>query len=140
MCKSAADFQITDVDPSTFLEQGCPLREVLDRVGDKWSALIVHYLEAETLRFNELHRRIGVISQRVLASTLRGLERDGLVSRTQFPTIPPRVDYALTPLGQSFLAMLGETARWANEHIGEIHDNQATHDARLAPMAALDPS
>ncbi len=140
MSKSASDFEVTAVSLSTLLERGCPLREVLDRIGDKWSVLTVRYLETETLRFNELHRRIGIISQRVLASTLRGLERDGLVTRTQYPTIPPRVDYALTPLGRSFLAMLHETARWANEHIGQIHDNQAAHDARPAPITAFDPS
>ncbi len=76
---------------------------VLARVGDKWSVLIVSRLGNGTMRFNELRREIGGISQRMLTLTLRGLERDGLVTRTAFPTIPPRVDYALTPLGRSLL-------------------------------------
>ena len=136
MSKSATDFEVSDGCPSTVLDEGCPFREVLDRVGDKWSVLIAFHLRNETLRFNELHRRMGGISQRVLASTLRGLERDGLVSRTQYPTIPPRVDYAMTPLGRSFLAMIQDMFGWAKEHMGEIHENQATHDARPAPVNA----
>ena len=136
MSKSATDFDVTDGCPPTVMDEGCPFREVLDRVGDKWSVLIVYHLKTETLRFNELHRRIGAISQRVLASTLRGLERDGLVSRTQYPTIPPRVDYAMTPLGRSFLAMIGGMFGWATENIGEIHENRAAHDARPAPITA----
>ncbi len=80
------------------------ISDVLARVGDKWSVLVVTRLGERPMRFNELRRSIGGISQRMLTLTLRGLERDGLITRTVFPTIPPRVDYALTPLGRDLLA------------------------------------
>jgi DNA-binding HxlR family transcriptional regulator len=79
----------------------CRPREVLDRVGDKWSLLVIGLLSAGTRRFSELRRSVDGISQRVLTATLRGLERDGLVSRTVHPTVPPRVDYTLTPMGRA---------------------------------------
>jgi DNA-binding HxlR family transcriptional regulator len=87
--------------------------DVLARVGDKWSVLVVTRLGAGPLRFNELRRAIGGISQRMLTLTLRGLERDGLISRTAFPTIPPRVDYALTPLGRDLLSPVSALGAWA---------------------------
>src|SRR3954453_11484822 len=84
----------------------CPVRDVLDRVSDRWSVLVLLALSAGTLRFTALKREIGDISQRMLAQTLRRLEQDGLVERTVYPTIPPRVDYALTPLGRSLLVQI----------------------------------
>jgi DNA-binding HxlR family transcriptional regulator len=87
--------------------------DVLARVGDKWSVLVVSRLGDGPLRFNELRRSIGGISQRMLTLTLRGLERDGLVTRTAFPTIPPRVDYALTPLGRDLLNPVSALGAWA---------------------------
>jgi DNA-binding HxlR family transcriptional regulator len=87
--------------------------DVLARVGDKWSVLVVTRLGAGPLRFNELRRSIGGISQRMLTLTLRGLERDGLITRTVFPTIPPRVDYALTPLGRDLLQPVSALGDWA---------------------------
>jgi DNA-binding HxlR family transcriptional regulator len=87
--------------------------DVLARVGDKWSVLVVSRLGAGPLRFNELRRAIGGISQRMLTLTLRGLERDGLITRTVFPTIPPRVDYALTPLGRDLLTPVSALGAWA---------------------------
>jgi DNA-binding HxlR family transcriptional regulator len=87
--------------------------DVLSRVGDKWSVLVVTRLGDGPLRFNELRRAIGGISQRMLTLTLRGLERDGLVTRTVFPTIPPRVDYALTPLGRDLLTPVSALGAWA---------------------------
>src|SRR6185312_3537266 len=86
---------------------------VLARVGDKWSILVVSRLGQRTMRFNELRRDIGNISQRMLTLTLRGLERDGLVTRTVFPTVPPRVDYALTTLGRSLLDPVNALSDWA---------------------------
>src|ERR1700743_272769 len=86
---------------------------VLQRIGDKWSVLIVGRLGPRAMRFNELKREIGGISQRMLTLTLRGLERDGLVTRTVFPTIPPRVDYALTALGRSLLVPVSALGEWA---------------------------
>ena len=87
--------------------------DVLARVGDKWSVLVVSRLGEGSLRFNELRRAIGAISQRMLTLTLRGLERDGLITRTVFPTIPPRVDYALTPLGRDLLNPVSALGAWA---------------------------
>src|ERR1700677_1836475 len=87
--------------------------DVLARVGDKWSVLVVTRLGEGQLRFNELRRSIGGISQRMLTLTLRGLERDGLITRTVFPTIPPRVDYALTPLGRDLLNPVSALGAWA---------------------------
>jgi DNA-binding HxlR family transcriptional regulator len=87
--------------------------DVLARVGDKWSVLVVTRLGAGAQRFNELRRSIGSISQRMLTLTLRGLERDGLVTRTVFPTIPPRVDYELTPLGRDLLVPVSALSEWA---------------------------
>ncbi len=87
--------------------------DVLARVGDKWSVLVVSRLGEGSMRFNELRRSIGGISQRMLTLTLRGLERDGLLTRTAFPTIPPRVDYALTPLGRDLLNPVSALGAWA---------------------------
>jgi DNA-binding HxlR family transcriptional regulator len=89
------------------------ISDVLSRVGDKWSVLVVTRLGERPMRFNELRRSIGGISQRMLTLTLRGLERDGLATRTVFPTIPPRVDYALTPLGRDLLEPVSALGDWA---------------------------
>jgi DNA-binding HxlR family transcriptional regulator len=94
--------------------------DVLARIGDKWSVLVVTRLGAGPLRFNELRRSIGSISQRMLTLTLRGLERDGLVTRTVFPTIPPRVDYELTPLGRDLLAPVSSLGDWAIRNQAKI--------------------
>ena len=98
----------------THLPADCrAVSDVLARVGDKWSVLAVTRLGEGPLRFNELRRSIGGISQRMLTLTLRGLERDGLITRTVFPTIPPRVDYALTPLGRDLLQPVSALGAWA---------------------------
>ncbi len=98
----------------THLPADCrAISDVLARVGDKWSVLVVTRLGERPMRFNELRRSIGGISQRMLTLTLRGLERDGLVTRTVFPTIPPRVDYALTPLGRDLLQPVSALGAWA---------------------------
>jgi len=96
------------------------ISEVLARVGDKWSVLVVTLLGEGPRRFNELRRAIGGISQRMLTLTLRGLERDGLVTRTVFPTVPPRVDYALTPLGRDLLEPVSALGAWALRNQGKI--------------------
>jgi DNA-binding HxlR family transcriptional regulator len=93
---------------------------ILARVGDKWSVLIVNLLGGGPKRFTEIKRMVGGISQRMLTLTLRGLERDGLVTRTVFPTIPPRVDYALTDLGRSLWVPVEALGAWARTHQGEI--------------------
>jgi DNA-binding HxlR family transcriptional regulator len=102
---------------------------VLARIGDKWSVLIVSRLGARAMRFNELKREIGGISQRMLTLTLRGLERDGLITRTIFPTIPPRVDYELTALGRSLLEPVTALGAWALKNIGKIETARAKFDA-----------
>jgi DNA-binding HxlR family transcriptional regulator len=94
--------------------------DVLARVGDKWSVLVVTRLGGGPLRFNELRRSIGGISQRMLTLTLRGLERDGLITRTVLPTVPPRVEYALTPLGRDLLQPVSGLSDWALRNQSKI--------------------
>jgi len=103
--------------------------EVLARVGDKWTILVVGVLGDGPKRFNELRRALGSISQRMLTLTLRGLERDGLVTRTVFPTIPPRVDYALTRLGHSLLEPVSAIGTWARQHRQTIEEARRRFDA-----------
>lgn len=110
------------------LAADCPVRDVLDRVGDKWSVLVIVLLGQRTHRFNELHRAIERISQRMLTLTVRNLERDGLVKRTVYATVPPRVDYELTELGQTLLAPLEALTAWANVHRGDIQAARDRHD------------
>jgi DNA-binding HxlR family transcriptional regulator len=101
---------------------------VLARIGDKWSVLTVSRLGGGPLRFNELKRGIGGISQRMLTLTLRGLERDGLITRTVFPTVPPRVDYELTALGRSLLVPVSALGEWAIKNRKKIEEAQAGFD------------
>jgi DNA-binding HxlR family transcriptional regulator len=103
--------------------------EVLARVGDKWTVLVVGTLGDGPKRFNELRRALGSISQRMLTLTLRALERDGLVTRTVFATIPPRVDYALTRLGRSLLEPVSALGQWARQNRSAIADARRRFDA-----------
>ncbi len=109
-----------DTDSHGDLSDCYVVNSILSRVGDKWSVLVVMLLGSGPRRFNELKRMIGGISQRMLTLTLRGLERDGYVSRTCFPTVPPRVDYALTDLGRSLRPSVESLATWAFGHQAEI--------------------
>src|SRR5882757_10025844 len=102
--------------------------EVLSRVGDKWTVLVVGELGNGPKRFNEIRRALGSISQRMLTLTLRGLERDGLVTRTVFPTIPPRVDYELTKLGRSLLEPVSGIGLWARQNRAVIHEARLRFD------------
>jgi DNA-binding HxlR family transcriptional regulator len=105
--------------------------EILKRVGDKWSVYVIHMLGVHgTLRFGELLRRIDGISQRMLSVTLRGLERDGLVRRTMFPEVPPRVEYTLTPLGRTLRSVVGGLIAWSVEHLPEIETARTQYDQR----------
>ena len=106
-----------------------PVTDILSRVGDKWSVMIVMLLGPGPRRFNEIRRAINGISQRMLTLTLRGLERDGLVTRTVFPTIPPRVDYELTPMGQSLRCPIDALGEWAFAHRDEVDAARARFDA-----------
>jgi DNA-binding HxlR family transcriptional regulator len=114
--------------PPQVVAEDCPVREVLDRVGDKWSVLVIVLLGQRTHRFNELHRAVEGISQRMLTLTLRALERDGLVSRTVYATVPARVDYELTELGRTLLVPLGALSDWANMHRDDIQAARERHD------------
>jgi DNA-binding HxlR family transcriptional regulator len=109
---------------------GCRAREVLQRVGDKWSMYVIDLLGQGTMRFTELHRAIDGITARMLTVTLRGLERDGIVTRTIHPVIPPRVEYALTPMGRTLLDTIGKLVSWADSHLPEIEAARAAYDTR----------
>jgi DNA-binding HxlR family transcriptional regulator len=110
-------------------EFNCPLREVLDRIGDKWSVLVIDALGKGTHRFSDLQRSIeGGISQRMLTRTLRSLERDGLVVRTAHPEVPPRVEYDLTPLGRTLLGPVSMLSKWAEQHRPVIRANRRHYD------------
>jgi DNA-binding HxlR family transcriptional regulator len=104
------------------------VRSILDRIGDKWSLLVISLLENGTMRFMELRRDIGPISQRMLTRTLRQLERDGLVERKVLPVIPPHVEYTLTPLGQTLLVATRPIIAWATEHRSAISISQEQYD------------
>ena len=124
----------TAVLPSNLHEpEDCrAVSEVLSRVGDKWSVLVVWTLGDEPKRFNELRKALGSISQRMLTFTLRALERDGLVMRTAFATIPPRVDYELTKLGRSLLGPVSELGLWARKNRSAIQNARLRYDAHLS--------
>ena len=112
------------------------MSEVLARVGDKWTVLVVTELGNGPRRFNEIRRALGSISQRMLTLTLRALERDGLVTRTVFPTIPPRVDYELTKLGRSLLEPVSGLGLWARRNRGTIEQARRLFDAAHSVDAA----
>ena len=110
----------------------CPVRDVLDRVGDKWSVLVIDLLAERSMRFTELKRAIGLISQRMLTKTLRALERDGLVTRTVAPVVPARVDYRLTETGHSLASILAGLTQWAFDHQDFVDNARAAYDLRPA--------
>ncbi|MFF3443790.1 winged helix-turn-helix transcriptional regulator [Streptosporangium sp. NPDC002721] len=105
------------------------IREVLERAGDKWSTLVIATLQDGPRRYTDLYRSIPGISQRMLTLTLRHLRRDGLVERTSYPEVPPRVEYALTPLGATLLSTVLALAAWAVDHHLEIRENRTRFDA-----------
>ena len=111
----------------------CHAHEMLSRIGDKWSVYIIHVLgDAGTLRFNELRTRVDGISQRMLTVTLRGLERDGLVERTIYPEVPPRVEYTLTKLGRTLRELVRGLVKWSGAHLAEVDAARAKYDAKRA--------
>jgi DNA-binding HxlR family transcriptional regulator len=116
--------------------QDCEVRQILDRIADKWSLLVIALLDGKSLRFSELRREIDGVSQRMLSVTLRHLERDGLVSRTVRPVVPPRVDYALTPLGRTLHQTIKALVTWTEEHQGEIAAARTAYDERHEMMEA----
>jgi DNA-binding HxlR family transcriptional regulator len=110
----------------------CPSRQVLARISDKWVTLILVALAGGPLRYSDLRKIIAGVSQKMLTQTLRALERDGLVSRTVTARVPVRVDYQLTPLGESLMPAVHAVKSWAEEHIGEIEASRAAYDGRAA--------
>lgn len=126
------------IDRNQHISSDCQaVNAVLARVGEKWSVLIIMKLKDGPLRFNELKRVVGGISQRMLTLTLRGLERDGLLTRSVYPTIPPRVEYELTPLGQSLSEPVAPLGSWALEHRSEIEAAKRRFDARTEAAAKV---
>jgi DNA-binding HxlR family transcriptional regulator len=123
----ASKSRVAATEPAT-LEQACPVRGVLDRIGDKWSFLIVSMLAEKPHRFGELRRAVPDISQRMLTQTLRDLQRDGLVDREVFPTNPPSVEYSLTKLGQSLLVPMNGLIAWAGKNHAKINSARAVFD------------
>ena len=106
----------------------CPTRLMLDRIGDKWSVLIIGLLSGGPIRFNRLRREIAGLTQKTLSLTLKALERDGLVVRTVRPTTPVQVEYALTPLGATLVEAIEALQRWARDHIAEVERAQRRYD------------
>lgn len=111
---------LAPIAPGSGLEERCPVRDVLDCIGDRWSLLTLSALAGGTLRFTALKRAIGDISQRMLAQTLRTLERDGYVTRKVHPTVPPKVEYTLTELGESLLGKVRPLIAWADENHARV--------------------
>jgi DNA-binding HxlR family transcriptional regulator len=111
------------------LAAACPTRQVINRIGDRWSLLVLYALEGGTLRFQELRRTVDGISQKMLTQTLRLLERDGLVERQIYATVPPRVEYSLTPLGRSLSGHIASIREWAYANMAGIEDARSTFDA-----------
>ncbi len=110
--------------------EDCDVRQILDRIADKWSLLVIALLDGRKLRFTELKRTIDGVSQRMLTVTLRQLERDGLVRRTVHPVVPPRVDYELTPLGRSLHDTIQALVAWTETHQSEVAAARTAYDAR----------
>ncbi|AYF73039.1 transcriptional regulator [Nocardia yunnanensis] len=115
--------------PADVYSAKCPTRQVLDHIAGKWTVLVIDsLLQHDTLRYTELSRRIGGVSQKMLTQTLRSLESDGFLTRTVHPTIPPRVEYELTALGRSLAEPIAALRLWTEEHINEIERARAARD------------
>ena len=123
--------QFSELDPNPY-DANCPTRTVLDRIGDRWTTLVVLLLAERPRRFSELARMIEGISQKMLTQTLRGLERDGLATRTVHAEVPPRVVYELTDLGRSLITPLAALDSWAREHIAAVEAARSSYDAEKA--------
>lgn len=121
---------MNDKDIKKYLDkEHCPIRCILSRIGDKWSVLIINLLgETGSIRFNEIGKALGDISQKMLTSTLRSLEADGLVSRHVYPVIPPKVEYELTELGKSLLPHLHDLSGWAHENMNQIVEHRKEYE------------
>ncbi|MBV9446782.1 MAG: helix-turn-helix transcriptional regulator [Streptosporangiaceae bacterium] len=120
--------QRTGTSQGDLFDPGCPTRLVLDRIGDKWTVLVVLLLSDGPMRFTQLRGHLGPVAPKVLTQTLRRMERDGLVNRHIFAEVPPRVDYALTGLGHSLIQPIAAIGDWAEAHIDQITTAQAAYD------------
>jgi DNA-binding HxlR family transcriptional regulator len=118
---------------ASVMNANCLSRVVLSRIADKWTALIIHVLSNGTHRYAALQREIGGISQKMLTQTLRSLERDGLVQRKVHPVVPPKVEYALTPLGRTLIEPLKAICHWAEKHLPQLEANRARARSEAAP-------
>jgi DNA-binding HxlR family transcriptional regulator len=114
----------------------CPTRQILDRVGDKWAVLILLLVRDEPMRFNALRRTIEGISQKMLSQVLKSLERDGLIKRRVFPTVPVTVEYSITPLGQTLATAVDPLRDWAEQNLKEVMAAQRRYDAQRSAKAA----
>lgn len=109
-------------------QEGCPARVVLDRIADKWTVLVLGLLARRPTRFNQLRREIEGISQKMLSQTLKAMERDGLIARKVYPTVPVTVEYSILPLGQTLAEQLESLRVWAETHIPQVHAAQKQYD------------
>ncbi|MFI6807590.1 winged helix-turn-helix transcriptional regulator [Streptomyces luteogriseus] len=133
-CESTVDYG--GADPFQWdTREDCQVRQILDRVADKWSLLVIALLDNRRLRFTELRREIDGVSQRMLTVTLRSLERDGLVKRTVHPVVPPRVEYELTSLGRTLHTTIQSLVTWTEAHQEEIAQARTAYDTRAARAA-----
>jgi DNA-binding HxlR family transcriptional regulator len=120
---------MTDLPPRPcVLDQSSDIRQVLDLIADKWTALVILSLSRNTRRYSELHREIGGVSQKMLTQTLRNLENSGLIHREVYPVVPPMVEYSLTPLGETLVHPLKTLCNWASEHFESIRSIRAQGD------------
>ncbi|MBD2002566.1 MULTISPECIES: winged helix-turn-helix transcriptional regulator [Cyanophyceae] len=117
-------------EPDIF-NANCPTQQVLDTIANKWSVIVVYSLSFGTKRHSELQRQISGVSQKMLTQTLRNLERDGLVVRKVYPVVPPKVEYSLTPLGETLIEPLGTICKWAETHIDEMQTARERYDNTL---------
>ena len=128
----ALDKDMPKSSPASVMDAQCPSRLVLDRIADKWTALIIQLLSKKTMRYAELQREIGGISQKMLTQTLRSLERDGLLDRKVYPVVPPKVEYSLSRLGRTLIEPLRALCRWSEKHLPELQANRARSRAQEA--------
>jgi DNA-binding HxlR family transcriptional regulator len=132
--KARETHQVSPPKPNPYAAD-CPTRMTLDRIADKWTALLLGLLNQNPLRFNQLRRAVEGLSQKMLSQTLKALERDGLVTRTAIATVPVTVEYSITPLGRTLAQALAPLVIWAGEHIGEVLAARARYDLRDAAKA-----
>ena len=122
--------------PYDVYSEACPTRLVLDRLADKWVVLILDLLAQGPMRFNALRREIEGVSQKVLSQTLKRLERDGLIARQAFPTVPVTVEYSITPLGRTLAETVAALAHWAETHIESVFEAQRAYDAQTGAQTS----